>query len=287
MPTDLYPHQIEVGRATLPLDRECAPADLDVGVIYTGERHFLRPLLDSMSRATGDLTVRLVLVDNNSRDGVSETLDWPGPATVLHNRKRLGYAANLNRILRKSSARYVLLMNTDMEFDANEPCLSKMVRFMDRQPLCGVSICRLLHTHGGEAYAARRFPTLAMIAARRLGLAGVFPQSLDRYFYRDRGVFDSFECDWVSGCFLFIRREALRDIGELDERFVKYFEDVDFCARVARAGWQVMYHGGTWCYHHEQRASRRLFSRDALRHIASYLCWLTRSARNENNFRTW
>jgi hypothetical protein len=43
---------------------------------------------------------------------------------------------------------------------------------------------------------------------------------------------------------------------------------------MARAGWQVMYHGATSCYHLEQRASKRLFSPDAWMHLRAYFCWL-------------
>ncbi|HVA49103.1 MAG TPA: glycosyltransferase [Pirellulales bacterium] len=249
------------------------PADLDVGVIYSGERHFLVPLLETMRYVTGDLRVRLIVVDNASRDGAASCLAWPGTATVVYNARRLGYAANLNRILAAATARYVLLMNTDMEFDPAEACLSKMVRFMDAHPLCGVSICRLYHLDGSYAWPARRFQTLPMIAARRLGLERVFQSALDDYLYRRHDPCATFTCDWVSGCFLLVRREALLDVGRFDERFVKYFEDVDFCARMARSGWQVMHHGGTWCFHHEQRASRRWFSLDALRHLVAYLRW--------------
>lgn len=259
-----------------------AAIDLDVGVIYTGERHFLVPLLDSMRHVMGDLAVRLILVDNDSHDGVGESLAWPGPVKVLFNARRMGYASNLNRILEAATARYVLLMNTDMEFDRSEACLGKMVAFMDHQPRCGVSICRLYHPDGSYAYPARRFQTLATIAARRLGLANVFPQALDDYLYRDRDPLSTFVCDWVSGCFLLVRREAVVDVGSFDERFSKYFEDVDFCDRMARAGWQVMHHGGAWCYHHEQRASRRLLTRDAGRHLQSYLRWKIVSRSHES-----
>ena len=248
-------------------------ADLDVGIIYSGERHFLVPLLDSMSQVTGTLAVRLILVDNASRDGLAGSLSWPGKATIRYNSTPLGYAANLNHILEVASARYVLLMNTDMKFDPREPCLSKMVDFMDGQSNCGVCICRVYHPDGSYAYPARRFQTVAMIAARRLGLASYFQKALDAYLYRDRDPLSTFACDWVSGCFMLVRREALIDVGQFDERFFKYFEDVDFCGRMSRAGWQVMHHGSTWCYHHEQRASRRLFSVDAWRHVLSYLRW--------------
>jgi N-acetylglucosaminyl-diphospho-decaprenol L-rhamnosyltransferase len=265
------------------LARQASAVDLDVGVIYSGERHFLVPLLNSMARAAGDLSVRIVLVDNASRDGVAGSLNWPGPVTVLHNRRRLGYAANLNRILAAATAPYVLLMNTDMAFDPAESCLSKMVQFMDHHPRCGVGVCRLFHPDGSEAYAARRFPTPAVIAARRLGLSHVLQSTLDAYLYRDRDPRASFECDWVSGSFMLVRREALADAGGFDERFRKYFEDVDFCARMWQAGWKVMYHGSTRCYHHEQRASRRLLSTDAWRHATSYLRWTLGLTKNRKS----
>ena len=63
----------------------------------------------------------------------------------------------------------------------------------------------------------------------------------------------------------------------LDARGVvvaKYFEDVDLCLRMARAGWQVMFNGDTYCYHGEERASLKVFSRDGMRHLRSYYHWL-------------
>jgi GT2 family glycosyltransferase len=149
-----------------------------------------------------------------------------------------------------------------------------MVQFMDAQPDCGVSGCRLYHEDGRDAFAARRFQTLPVILARRCGLGRLLPGVLDRYLYRQNDLQGSFECDWLSGCFLLARREALGATGAFDERFVKYFEDVDICLRMHQAGWRVMYHGGAYCYHLEQRGSTRLFSADAWRHLLAYVRWL-------------
>ncbi|HEY2837785.1 MAG TPA: hypothetical protein VGJ26_01460, partial [Pirellulales bacterium] len=171
-------------------------------------------------------------------------------------------------------ARYSLLLNTDMYFDPGEQCLAKMVAFMDLHPRCGLSICRLYHPDGTYGHPARRFPSWRMIAARRLGMQRWFSQAVDSYLYQDQDPHRSFECDWVSGCFMLVRREAIHAVGNFDESFVKYFEDVDICLRMARAGWLVMFHGATYCYHHEQRASRRALSRDAWLHGRAYLRWL-------------
>ncbi|HUY31278.1 MAG TPA: glycosyltransferase [Pirellulales bacterium] len=249
-------------------------SDLDVGIVYSGERHFMPPLLTTMSAAAADLSVRLLLVDNASRDGTAQWQAGFARTTTLVNATPLGYGANLNRILATSTAPYVLLMNTDMYFDPAEPCLAEMVRFMEAHPDCGVGSCRLYRPDGGYGHPARRFQTARIIAGRRFGLGKVFRGSVADYLYRRRSRFETFDCDWVSGCFLFVRRAAYAEVGGFDLGFKKYFEDVDFCARVAQAGWRVMFHGGTYCYHHEQRASRRLFSADAWRHAMSYLRWL-------------
>ena len=220
--------------------------------------------------------MRLVLLDNNSADGVEPWRGYFRETRVLRNSRRLSYAANLNRIVDASAARHVLLMNTDMYFDPPEQCVGRMVAFMDATPRCGVAGCRVYHADGSDAHAARRFQTLPLILARRCGLGGVLRQTVDHHFYAEHAPDETYECDWLSGCFLMARREALRAVGRFDENYGKYFEDVDLCLRMARAGWQVMYHGATSCCHLEARASKNLLSADAWIHLRAYLRWLRR-----------
>jgi N-acetylglucosaminyl-diphospho-decaprenol L-rhamnosyltransferase len=249
------------------------PPDLDIGVIYTHERDLMPRLLDSMSASGEGLRMRLILVDNAS-SGVAPWRDYFAETRVLRNARRLSYAVNLNRIVDTSAARYVLLMNTDMYFDPREQCLRRMVEFMDRSPDCGLAGCRLYRDDGSEAHAARRFQTLPLILARRCGLGRVLRRSVNHHFYAERALHESWPCDWLSGCFLMARREALAEVGPFDERYGKYFEDVDICLRMARAGWDVMYHGAASCYHLERRASKNLLSADAWMHLRAYLRWL-------------
>ncbi|MFQ5730656.1 MAG: glycosyltransferase family 2 protein [Planctomycetaceae bacterium] len=256
--------------------------DVDVGIIYTYERQFLDLLVGSLAHSADVAFPRLILVDNASDEGVSE---WEGVfarTKVIRNERRIGYGPNLNRILSASSARYVLLLNTDMFFDPEERVLDRMVAFMDEHPDCGVAGCRMYRADGSYAYSARRFYSLPMIAARRLGWLGrPFSSAEDRLLYRDRDRRSQFECDWLSGCFLMVRREAVEQIGGFDERFEKYFEDVDFCTRMAAGGWKVMFNGATYGYHLEQRASKRFLSRDAFAHLRSYLRWLFKWGRRK------
>jgi dTDP-4-dehydrorhamnose reductase len=249
-------------------------ADLDVGVIYTHEHEWMPRLLSTLQPSGEGLNLRLILVDNHSSDGVAQWESYVPQTTVLRNSMRLGYARNLNRILQASRAPLVLLLNTDMEFDPPEQCLAKMVRFMRQHPDCGISGCRLYHLDGTYGYPARRFQTWRTIAGRRTPLAPFFGRAVDEYLYADRDETDVYQCDWLSGCFMLVRRQAYEQVGGLDCGFEKYFEDVDLCLRMARAGWRVMFNGATYCYHGEERASRKLFSRDAAVHLKSYYRWL-------------
>jgi N-acetylglucosaminyl-diphospho-decaprenol L-rhamnosyltransferase len=250
------------------------PLDLDIGVIYTDERELMPRLLGSMSASGDGLRMRLILVDNASSDGVGQWSAHFAETRILRNARRLSYAANLNRVLEASAARYVLLMNTDMHFEPREQCLRRMVDFMDGRPRCGVAGCRLYHADGGEAHAARRFQTLPLILARRCGLGRWLRGATDRHFYAEHAPHETWACDWLSGCFLMVRRAAIAEAGWFDEGYGKYFEDVDICLRMARAGWQVMHHGATSCWHLESRASKNLLSADAWTHLRAYLRWL-------------
>jgi GT2 family glycosyltransferase len=98
--------------------------------------------------------------------------------------------------------------------------------------------------------------------------------TLNDHFYSDHSSDETWACDWLSGCFLMVRREAFLEVGHVDESFGKYFEDVDYCLRMAQSGWRVMYHGAAFCYHLEQRSSKKLLSLDACRHLRAYLRWL-------------
>jgi len=245
--------------------------DVDLGVIYTYEDHFMPRLLETLAASSEGVRSRLILVDNASERGAEVWRPHFPEVMILKNTSRLGYAENLNRVLAASTARYALLLNTDMYFEPQEQCLTRMVRFMDRHPECGLSVCRIYHPDGAYAYPARRLQTWRTVAARRLGLARLFPGELDRYLYRPEGTHGQYECEWVSGCFMMVRRETALAIGGLDTGFRKYFEDVDYCLRVAAAGWEVMFNGDTSVIHCEQRASKNLFSRDAWLHLQSNL----------------
>ena len=214
-----------------------APFDLDIGVVYTHERELMPRLLSTMAASGDGLRMRLILVDNASADGAEQWCRHFRNTKILRNSRRLSYAVNLNRVLSASTARYVLLLNTDMYFDPPNRCLARMAALMDVRPECGIAGCRLFHADGGEAHAARRFPTLPLVLARRGGLGWLLRQTVRRHFYADRAGDETWSCDWLSGCFLWLRRTAVEKSGRSTKAMASTSRTwISVCGCAGRAG---------------------------------------------------
>ncbi|MGC3972613.1 MAG: hypothetical protein QM775_36290 [Pirellulales bacterium] len=145
---------------------------------------------------------------------------------------------------------------------------------MDRHPSVGLSTCRIYRYDDTYAWAPRRYPTIRSSLGRRFDRWNFVARAADDIRYSRRDPLSTFACDWFTGCFFFARQEAVRRVGPLDEGFVKYYEDVDWCAQLNAAGDEVAHYGGTHCFHAEQRASKRILSADGRRHLRSYARWM-------------
>jgi N-acetylglucosaminyl-diphospho-decaprenol L-rhamnosyltransferase len=249
------------------------PLDLSISIVSTNERRYIEPMLPTLYQSVRDITFEVVLIDNASTDGLVELAKLYDKLQIIRNDKRLSFCANHNFGICASKGRYVLVLNPDVLFDIEEPCLDKMVQFMDQHPECGVSGCRVYNFDKEFAYPARHFFDWRIILARRLPRLFESDNIIDKYLYRSKDIYSTFECDWLSGCFLFFRKSALDQVGLFDLGYPKYFEDVDICYRMKKAGWKVYYCGDTYYYHLEQRASKKLFTMDAWKHIRSYIHW--------------
>jgi GT2 family glycosyltransferase len=196
---------------------------------------------------------RLVVVDNGSTDGSMETFGQDHPAIDLLSLKpNLGFSGGNNAGMRHAVAKYdpayVLLLNNDME--VLEPgWLTELVRAAESEPGAGAVGCKLLMPGGLIQHAGGRFsPSLVAYHP--------FENTVDDHSHD--GIHDS---DFVTGACLLIKREVLEKVGLLDQGFNPiYFEDCDYCARVRRAGYRVIYDGKASLQHYNPRAPRKNFS---------------------------
>ena len=192
---------------------------------------------------TGGSTA-ITVVDNASRDGTVAAVraDFPD-VQVVEMTDNVGYSAANNAALRRTTAEFVLLLNPDTEIWPG--VLDAMVQLMCDSPRTGVAGCRLVRRDGTFDHAAKRsIPTVA--DALRYFRPGASESGYLAPQVAEDGVGP---VDAVNGAFMLIRREALHDVGLLDEGYWMYGEDLDWCTRCRNAGWEVRYNGAITTLH--------------------------------------
>jgi N-acetylglucosaminyl-diphospho-decaprenol L-rhamnosyltransferase len=189
----------------------------------------------------------VIVVDNVSRDNSLELLRKHHPnAEVITNSVNAGFGRANNQALGRARGRYVLLLNTDAFVSPDT--LPKTVQFMDAHPECGVLGVKLVGEDGSLQPSCRYFPTPWNLFLASTGLHWLFPKTrlVDDMTWDHASIR---ECDWVPGCYYLVRREVIDRIGLFDPRFFLYFEEVDHCRAVRKAGWRVIFYPYTEVVH--------------------------------------
>ena len=218
---------------------------MDAVIVAYNSARTLRACVEPLSHMA---SVRVRVVDNASPDGSLATLEGLDVDTVIAAAND-GFAAGCNLGIAATDAPYVLLLNPDARLTAKD--LAALVDVLDADPSVGIVGPQILEDDGSLAYSLRRFPRRRSTYAQALFLHRVWPRApwtdeliRDPAAYAAPGSFD-----WVSGACMLIRRTALEQVGGLDEQFFLYCEDMDLCARVRAAGWDVRYQPGATVRH--------------------------------------
>ena len=210
--------------------------------------------------------VECVVVDHGSSDASVEAARAAG-ATVVQQ-ENLGLAAGWNRGLRETESRYVLILNADAWLVGD--ALDRLVAFADAHPLAAVVGPRLRNPDGTLQRSVRGFPTLWRLATEYLFLRKLAPHSraLNAFY---AGGFDhesAAEAEFVMGAAMLVRREAVDEVGPLDESFFLFSEEVDWCYRFEQAGWKVYFTPEAEVVHVGGAShGGRLFDQQVLGHI--------------------
>jgi hypothetical protein len=141
----------------------------------------------------------------------------------------------------------------------NENCLDRMFAFMEENPDIGASACKLNYPDGRLQHSCRQFPSFKVYFLIILGLRSLFPslKVFRRYLMLDWDHSDTREVDQIMGSFMFMRRSALDQVGSFDERFWMYFEEVDLCLRLKKAGWKIVHYPQASAVHFLSKSSEQ------------------------------
>ena len=212
--------------------------------------------------------------DNHSNDNPSRIPHRFPNVKFLSDGRNIGFGAAVNRLISKSKAPYVMLLNPDTFFNGGS--LLDVLTYFDEHPDVGVIGLRILNPDGSLQESARSFPNiLSGLFGRTSLLTRLFPRNrFSRKNLLSGAVEESgatVEADWVSGACMIIKRKAIEAVGEMDERFFMYWEDADWCRRMWEKRWRVVYLPAVSLCHSVGQSSRTRAIRSILEfHKSAY-----------------
>lgn len=216
--------------------------DVSIIIVNWNTKDKLKNCLISIYEQASGFTYEVIVVDNASGDGSADMVKRKFPEVILlQNDENKGFAAANNRGIAVSGGRYVLLLNSDTVILDN--AIAKTIVFADNHPEAAVVGCKVLNSDETLQQTCFMFPSLLNMFLSSTYLYKLFPRS--EFFGREQMTWwdrdDIHEVDVVTGCFMLVRREAIEQVGLLDERFFMYGEETDWCYRFKQAGWKVVF----------------------------------------------
>ncbi len=202
--------------------------------------------LDAM-RQCRDFNGEVIVVDNGSKDGLSEFVREHYPEVkLITSPKNLGFAGGNNLGILNARGQILVLLNDDTE--PRPDWLIPLDREFRANPRLGIAGCKLLYPD------QQTIQHLGGTITRN-GLTNHLDYGLHE---SQQTVISPRECDYVTGAAFAFRRGLVRDVGMLDPRFWPiYFEETDYCVRAKRAGWSIQVIPDSVVIHHESQTTVR------------------------------
>lgn len=247
--------------------------DVSIVIISWRMRDLLQSCLNTIYNFTSGITFEIIVIDNNSLDGTSEMIEKDFPEIIIiKNPENRGVAPARNQGIEAAKGKYILILDADVELIENS--ILKLFEYMETNPECGVVGSKLVGTDRQLQFSCKRFPNLLSFVFRRLEHISFVRNSktLRYHTMQDWDHNNVREVDYLIGACQFIRCDVIKKIGMYDDKIFYGPEDIDFCLRVWRAGWKVIYFPETTIIHHEQRITKKkIFSSISLKHFIGIL----------------
>jgi hypothetical protein len=224
---------------------------LSIIIINYNSRSVLLECLKSVSGLKEYPDYELFVIDNNSSENIKDLEVIFPRVSFIYNQKNVGFAAANNIGIRKSTAKYVLLLNPDTI--VNENSFNPMIKYLEDHNDVGIVGCKIYNKEGEIERSTHSFPTLL----KEFVHANEFIKELLSYESKPGGILNkkfklkSFESYWghdtirevdhVTGACMMVKKEAILKAGLLDEAFFLYNEEVEWSFRIKKAGYKSIF----------------------------------------------
>ena len=218
---------------------------LSVIIVSYNSMELLENCLFSVQRAMQEIHGEIIIIDNNSKDGIKEYLPskFPGVKFIFNN-ENLGFAKACNKGFKISSGDYILFLNPDTVL--SETCLADCITFFKTYADAGAVGVKMRDEKGKFLKESKRgLPSPSASFYKLFGLTAIFPGSkkIAKYYQGHLPENENNPVDVLSGAFMMIKRSVFEKVNGFDERFFMYGEDIDLSLRISQLGYINYYLG--------------------------------------------
>ncbi|HQY12727.1 MAG TPA: glycosyltransferase family 2 protein, partial [Ferruginibacter sp.] len=232
---------------------------LSVIIVNYNVKYFLEQCLYAVQKACRGMEAEIIVIDNNSTDGSRDFLEPAFPEVrFIWNDRNAGFAKANNQAIEIARGEFILFLNPDTLVP--EDCLESCLRFLGSPETPGALGIKMVDGSGKFLKESKRaFPSPLTSLYKLSGLSVLFPRSrkFARYHLGNLSEDENHEVDVLAGAFMMIPKRILNEIGNFDERFFMYGEDVDLSYRIQRAGYKNHYFAGSSIIHFKGESTRR------------------------------
>lgn len=241
--------------------------DLEIIIATYNSEFWLKKTISTLKQFFLDHTkyqVVVTVVDNASTDETLHILkkefNWVRTIVLPEN---FGFAYANNRALEQSTARYCMLLNSDVE-STQHSNLDVLIAYMDEYTEVGMCTPRLEFTDSSIDPACHRGePTPWASATYFTKLELFFPDNrlFGQYHQGFKDLLSVHTVDACSGAACIVRSSVIEEVGLLDEQFFMYAEDLDWCKRIREQGYAIVYNPEVRLIHHKNKSGIKSSSR--------------------------
>jgi GT2 family glycosyltransferase len=232
--------------------------NISIIILSWNTKEYLHKCLTSFGHRLDSKHYEIIVIDNASADGSAEMVQKHFPRVkLIVNSTNTGYAAGNNQGIRMAQGNHILLVNSDIEVIENAP--EVMADFLDRNGSYGAVATRMIQADGSVQKSCTRFPTLATLFLFDIDRNNLLRHTppVRKYLMREFDHVSSMDVEQPPAAFFMITRKTRTAVGLLDEQFFLFFNDVDYCKRIAESGYRIRYLAEAVVVHHGGKSVAR------------------------------
>jgi len=216
--------------------------DITVIIVNWKVRHLVEQCLDSILANKEDFNIEIIVVDNDSSDGISEMIMIQYPfVKMIALSSNQGFAKANNLGIKRAKGEFIFLLNPDTKVTKN--FFSSSINYLKKNTDIGILGPHILNSDGSLQHSVRRSPDLISQILILLKLKNVLVNNkyLNKYLFKDFDYSKEQIVEQIMGAAMIIRYSLIKKLGLLDESFFLWFEEVDYCKRAKDKDIRIKY----------------------------------------------